>query len=944
MRKKIISKKAIIFGILLLFIGVNVLQLSNTTVKADLSQGLVGYWSFNNGNANDESGNGHDGTLYGATSVVGKFGNGFSFDGNDDYIDLGDDPDFDITGSITIALWFKTSTSQMGCIVSKLDQVNPDNGYDLAMGDSFSTNPSGKITFRVASESNGPSEYDAAQTTNTYTDNTWHLLTVIYTPNGVSRPKIYIDAVEQSVSNSGIPLSSIGASPGFNLKLAEYSAGSGVFNFNGVLDEVRLYNRALTADEIHELYVPLTVYVDDGYSSSTPGWGYDHFSNIQAGVDAVDVGGTVYVNSGVYAETLGPHLAYIDIEKSLSLIGEKAESTVINCPSGETGILIGWPQDFSNINVSGFTVVGAYNPVSIGIYPQLNSNNIKIENCIVYGFGEGISVRGGSNNVIIRNCTVYDNSREGGICFRDGGNNYKVSDCNLYSNSYGIYILNVFAGTNYLIYHNNFYDNTINAYDTRSSQYWHNSLLQEGNYYDDYTGIDANGDGIGDTPYDIPGGDNQDLYPFMEQDGWLLPPNQPPVADAEGPYYANVGNSITFDGSGSSDTDGTIVGYRWDWTNDGTYDTEWLTSATTTHSYSSVGTYTVKLEVKDDDGGTDTDTATTYISTEGGAVPTADTNGPYSGYVNHPVFFNSAGSAGGSEGTITEWYWTFGDGTVSSQQNPTHTYTSSGTFTVTLKVTNNFGQTNTDTTSATIQELSPDQNLPVADAGGPYSGVVGTPITFDGSGSNDEDGTIVSYVWNFGDSTTGTGVSPTHTYTIPGNYSVILTVTDNESLTHSNSTIARINVSGPPTIVISVDLSNIEPIVEGNEKTITVNVFCYHQAVSNIHIDFLEWSNLTVNQSSPNISLNPGERGELLIRIKAPILENKNNSDDNTSIEILKFRANGDGNVTSENETINIIVAKLPPKIPGFETIATFTAVGSAGALVTFFRRRNRNR
>jgi PKD repeat protein len=685
------------------------------------------------------------------------------------------------------------------------------------------------------------------------------------------------------------------------------------------------------------VYLPPTiVYIDDDFNSSTPGWGYDHFSSIQAGVDAVDVGGTVFVKDGTYTEQfLVPEYSYVFIDKSINLIGENKLTTIINCPDpgvfDYSGIRIGFSGnpgwvEVSNAFISGFSVSGSHHPQSIGIYVQMNARNITIDDCIAHSFSEGISVRADCFDIKIKNCTSYDNSREGGICFRDGGSNFEVTGCNLYSNSYGIFILNVYAGTDYLIYHNNFHDNTVNAYDTRNSQYWHNSLLQEGNYYDDYTGVDNNGDGIGDTPYDISGGSNKDLYPFMEQDGWLQTQNQLPVADAGGPYYANVNNAITFSGSGSSDTDGTIVGYRWDFTNDGTYDTDWLASATTTHSYPAVGTYTVNLQVKDNDGGTDTDTATATITSEGGAIPTAEANGPYSGYVDYSVQFSSSGSNGGSGGTITSYYWTFGDGFVSSQPNPTHTYTSPGMYTVTLKVANNYGQIDNDTTTATITELSPNQTPPVANAGGPYSGVVGTPITFDGSGSNDSDGTIVSYLWNFGDSTSGTGISPTHTYTTAGNYTIILTVTDNETLTHSNSTTARINVSGPPTIAISVDVSNIEPIEEENEKTIPVTVYCYHQSVSNIHLEILESSNLTVTLVSPNITLNPGETQELLIKIKAPKLVIPKNSQKKVGDETIVLRAVGDSNVTSNTEQINIKVVQKGAT-PGFELVFVLCAI-----------------
>ncbi|MBN1796533.1 MAG: PKD domain-containing protein, partial [Sedimentisphaerales bacterium] len=88
--------------------------------------------------------------------------------------------------------------------------------------------------------------------------------------------------------------------------------------------------------------------------------------------------------------------------------------------------------------------------------------------------------------------------------------------------------------------------------------------------------------------------------------------NNPPVADLEAvPVYVHLGNSVTLDGSGSYDTDGSIVEYKWDWTNDG-YDCT-TPYEEITHVYESVGTYTAKLQVKDDDGGSDTDTCTVYV-------------------------------------------------------------------------------------------------------------------------------------------------------------------------------------------------------------------------------------------------------------------------------------------------------------------------------------------
>jgi PKD repeat protein len=81
---------------------------------------------------------------------------------------------------------------------------------------------------------------------------------------------------------------------------------------------------------------------------------------------------------------------------------------------------------------------------------------------------------------------------------------------------------------------------------------------------------------------------------------------------------------------------------------------------------------------------------------------------------------------------------------------------------------------------------------PVADPDGPYYENLGSPVTFDGSGSYDPDGIIVAYDWDFGDGNTDTGVSPIHTYATAGVYLVTLTVTDDGGLTDTYGTLAII--------------------------------------------------------------------------------------------------------------------------------------------------------
>jgi len=87
---------------------------------------------------------------------------------------------------------------------------------------------------------------------------------------------------------------------------------------------------------------------------------------------------------------------------------------------------------------------------------------------------------------------------------------------------------------------------------------------------------------------------------------------------------------------------------------------------------------------------------------------------------------------------------------------------------------------------------------PVADAGGPYSGIEGIAVSFSGSASTDPQGLALTYAWVFGDGNTGSGVAPTHTYAAVGTYTVNLTVTDSYGLTNTATVQAKIGAPGAP--------------------------------------------------------------------------------------------------------------------------------------------------
>ena len=155
-----------------------------------------------------------------------------------------------------------------------------------------------------------------------------------------------------------------------------------------------------------------------------------------------------------------------------------------------------------------------------------------------------------------------------------------------------------------------------------------------------------------------------------------------------------------------------------------------------------------------------------------------------------------------------------------------------GNYAVTFTVTDGLAATDAHTTL----HVSSTNNPPTANAGGPYNGVTGQPVAFNGSGSSDPDaGQTLTYSWNFGDGNNGTGSTPSHTYASPGNYIVSLTVTDNGSpvLSHTNTTSAQIVNFIPITIVQKVGAL---PVIKTNGNGAqTFGIECLSRAVTDIN-------------------------------------------------------------------------------------------------------------
>ena len=180
----------------------------------------------------------------------------------------------------------------------------------------------------------------------------------------------------------------------------------------------------------------------------------------------------------------------------------------------------------------------------------------------------------------------------------------------------------------------------------------------------------------------------------------------------------------------------------------------------------------------------------------------ADAGGDKTGDEGEEITFDASNSYD-PDGTIVSYTWDFGDGTTATGKVVTHAYADNGVYTVTLTVKDNDGATDTDTVTATINNVPP-----TADAGGPYSGYVGEEITFSGSASDPGTADTLTYTWDFGDGTTATGQTVTHVYSAPGNYTVTLTVEDDDGGVGTDTTTATITEApAQPTMhVESIDM------------------------------------------------------------------------------------------------------------------------------------------
>jgi len=247
-----------------------------------------------------------------------------------------------------------------------------------------------------------------------------------------------------------------------------------------------------------------------------------------------------------------------------------------------------------------------------------------------------------------------------------------------------------------------------------------------------------------------------------------------PVAQFNAQYaaYSTVPTSVSFIDSSLGSTPMT---YQWDFGDGAT-----STDQNPTHSYIQRGTYTVTLTVKNAYG-TATATKKDYISI--GMAPKAD-------FVANPTISNVPANIAftdKSTGRVTSWKWDFGDGTSSTEQNPTHTYWTAGVYTVILTASNDYGTSY----STKNQYITIVGTLVSKFSPNPATGKAPLTVKF----TDLSLGVPASWNWDFADNATSIEQNPSHTFGTAGLYKVKLTVTRG---TDTDTSTQILNVGGVP--------------------------------------------------------------------------------------------------------------------------------------------------
>ncbi len=344
------------------------------------------------------------------------------------------------------------------------------------------------------------------------------------------------------------------------------------------------------------------------------GSGSADFTTIQEAVTAAAVGDTIIVKNSSYTEN-------VTVDKALTIRSENgASSTTVIAAVYDTAI---FNVQAGGVVIDGFSVLGPTNTHVAGI-ELVDVNDCTIRNNDCSGCYNGIHLGGtATNNIVTGNC-CHENSKRG-ISLRDTAHDNFISRNTVENNTEAGFCIKDQSRDN-VLWLNNIIGNPVdilteNTYNSPVQvTYTYNDVMYTGylgNYWENYAGIDSDGNGVGDTPHNF-GDEKNDNYPLMVQwqgNIFIDPAVAPIAAFTATPTGGTAPLTVNF----TDESTGTApLTYAWDFENDGLVDS---TEQNPSHEYSAAGTFSVKLTVTNA-AGSDVELRTDYITAE--EAPTMD--------------------------------------------------------------------------------------------------------------------------------------------------------------------------------------------------------------------------------------------------------------------------------------------------------------------------------
>ncbi|MEE9151255.1 MAG: right-handed parallel beta-helix repeat-containing protein [Thermoplasmata archaeon] len=720
---------------------------------------------------------------------------------------------------------------------------------------------------------------------------------------------------------------------------------SGVFfNFDSALKSgARLsynsiYNNNIYLNKQHGIY----------YQNEN---GVVYKNNIFRNIIQSNRGNGIFFNSGDYGGSVGSITKNAIYDNHISTNNQNGISFYIYEPRPVTNILHNlisnnsitsnnlsgiklhitdyWNKD--RVEIKNITITGNYISYNHndGIY-IISFSNVSVRyNDISNNIWSGINLISSSNNTFENN--HINSSDKNGILFTNSSQ-YNTIYHNEFSNNTetGLYILSSSGST---IHHNNFKNNAQNAYDsTIFLNDWDDGL--EGNSWSDYTGMDDNNDGFGEDPYLIPGGGSRDWHPYM----YFLDISAPQIiftspGDASNNIPINSTISITFTKEmNTSSVESALSlssnikpqGFNWDEKNKTVlFSTSSVLEPGTTY------TVTITIDAKDALGNSIKETYifsfTSIKDDDNDGYPNSEDDFPEDPNewldTDNDTIGNNADTDDDNDGI---------DDKIDSHPTDPNKWT--GQFNISIAHITLSKYTILEGEEVTVYAVIENSGNNDCEAfvrfydGDPESG--GTLITLGQEIVIVSRNTfIISVKW-----------SPTR-----GNHTIFAVA---ESQTTGEKSVAQLSLEVgenlPTGLVLSTGDINIFRFEPGQERTISVEVTCYLQTVTNVHLVVLDDQNLTIDATiTPPRTMNDGETIKFYLRIKAPELpDGVEKLEKDIVIQVV-----GDNGVFSNAEELDIVVSESAVSFLNPMTIAGAVVTGSLATLgaAAAASRRNEN-